>query len=50
MFKLLKQVSNHAKATVQVAQHMGPRMAVTFDPMRRRPMMVQYPLGNTNAD
>lgn len=51
MFKFLKQQVGHdAKATRPLAQHLGQGIAVIFDPMQQRPVTVQYPLGNSNAD
>ncbi|MGK7877273.1 MAG: NAD(P)H-quinone oxidoreductase subunit I [Xenococcaceae cyanobacterium] len=43
MFKILKQVSDYAKESVQAAKYIGQGLSVTFDHMRRRPVTVQYP-------
>ena len=43
MFKILKQVQEYAKESVQAAKYIGQGLSVTFDHMRRRPITVQYP-------
>ncbi len=43
MFKILKQVTDYAKESVQAAKYIGQGLAVTFDHMSRRPVTVQYP-------
>ncbi|MGK7917492.1 MAG: NAD(P)H-quinone oxidoreductase subunit I [Prochloraceae cyanobacterium] len=43
MFKILKQVSDYAKESLQAAKYIGQGLSVTFDHMRRRPITVQYP-------
>ena len=43
MFKILKQVQEYAKESVQAAKYIGQGLSVTFDHMRRRPVTVQYP-------
>lgn len=43
MFKILKQVSDYAKGTIQAAKYIGEGLSVTFDHMSRRPITVQYP-------
>ncbi|MDJ0743122.1 MAG: NAD(P)H-quinone oxidoreductase subunit I [Xenococcaceae cyanobacterium MO_167.B27] len=43
MFKVLKQVQEYAKESVQAAKFIGQGLSVTFDHMKRRPITVQYP-------
>jgi NAD(P)H-quinone oxidoreductase subunit I len=43
MFKILKQVQEYAKESVQAAKYIGQGLSVTFDHMSRRPITVQYP-------
>jgi NAD(P)H-quinone oxidoreductase subunit I len=43
MFKVLKQVQDYAKESLQAAKYIGQGLSVTFDHMKRRPVTVQYP-------
>ena len=43
MFKILKQVQDYAKESLQAAKYIGQGLSVTFDHMQRRPVTVQYP-------
>ena len=43
MFKILKQVQDYAKESLQAAKFIGQGLSVTFDHMSRRPVTVQYP-------
>ena len=43
MFKVLKQVQEYAKESLQAAKYIGQGLSVTFDHMKRRPVTVQYP-------
>ena len=43
MFKILKQVQDYAKESLQAAKYIGQGLSVTFDHMSRRPVTVQYP-------
>ena len=43
MFKVLKQVQDYAKESLQAAKYIGQGLSVTFDHMQRRPVTVQYP-------
>jgi NAD(P)H-quinone oxidoreductase subunit I len=41
MFKILKQVGDYAKGSLEAAKYIGQGLSVTFDHMRRRPITVQ---------
>jgi NAD(P)H-quinone oxidoreductase subunit I len=43
MFKILQQVSDYAKRSIQAGRYIGQGLSVTFDHMQRRPITVQYP-------
>ncbi|MDJ0575952.1 MAG: NAD(P)H-quinone oxidoreductase subunit I [Xenococcaceae cyanobacterium MO_234.B1] len=43
MFKVLQQVQEYAKESLQAAKYIGQGLSVTFDHMKRRPVTVQYP-------
>ncbi|BAZ32149.1 NADH-plastoquinone oxidoreductase subunit I [Cylindrospermum sp. NIES-4074] len=43
MFKILQQVSDYAKRSIQAGRYIGQGLSVTFNHMQRRPITVQYP-------